>query len=274
MTIRRFFVSAAIPFAVILIASGAVKAENGMREESAQAAPTGEAPPPLRLPGGSLNTRLAIDAFAQLASLSEMDRRHYLEKLRETLAQTRKELSAAESSLEVARANTKKAKELSLSAGVVAENVKAQEDASEELNELGFIESSLVRLLQLEDPDELSIDIYAATEWSTLFRDESSSGVFGKSRPYIQLETRQVLGRDENKNPWEVWGRVSLQTAAFAPTPTPTPTPAANEGRRALRLRLPLPIPRSLRASRRVFKRFRSKWVSSVGFTLLLQTPR
>jgi hypothetical protein len=116
---------------------------------------------------------------------------------------------------------------------LVQPNAAADSGAAARLAAWQLLHDQLKELLKDQPSTNLQIDAYAATVYSTLYRDASKAeGLLSHSKPFFQLETRQTLAGID----MDVWGDIRLQTSAFEPsasTPTPTPTPPASRSRLA-----------------------------------------
>ncbi|MDQ5870853.1 MAG: hypothetical protein M3547_01420 [Acidobacteriota bacterium] len=70
--------------------------------------------------------------------------------------------------------------------------------------------------LQKEDPWDLSLKMFGALVYSNLYRESEDDGYFSKSKPFVELEARQLVWQ----RPWKLfangvlWNEISLQTAA------------------------------------------------------------
>lgn len=211
---RRVADKAAVALLVALAASAA----------RAQDAP--KAPPAfLEADGKTPDPEFLQTVLKDVASLPRTQRQEYLDELRRTRMKIEGAIRNRRESVRALK-NDIARKERGLAAQAGEPRARAEEGLanqraavaklSSEIETLLSASRALFSLIDREDPTELHVDTYAAAVFSNLYRTNGESGgYFSSSKPFLEIETRQILASRTGSNPFLLWGRIGLQTGAF-----------------------------------------------------------
>ncbi len=168
--------------------------------------------------GGKPNVQFIRGVSEELATRTDKEKRECVPTMRELI----RSLHAKANSLRIQTKKTRSALDELRESKVAEDAVKA---TAEDLGQLegnvatyeGF-EKAMLRLIEETDLYELSLDLYAATVFSSLYRDpEKDKSIFSKSKPFLELDAHQLLTGPE-RWPWRLslWTTLSLHTAGLS----------------------------------------------------------
>lgn len=196
---------------------------------AASAALAGDAPktPPafLEADGTTPDPEFLQTVLKDVASLPRTQRQEYLDEVRRTRMKIEEAVRNRRESVRALK-NDIARKERALASQDGQARARAEEGLANQRAEAAKLSSeieallatsrALFSLIDREDPTELHIDTYAAAVFSNLYRkDGESGGYFSSSKPFLEIETRQILPSRTGSNPLLLWGRIGLQTGAF-----------------------------------------------------------
>lgn len=175
--------------------------------------------PPAVWAGSRPNPKYGEELQARIDALSPEHVQPFFRRLREQQRGLKRQIEAAERDLGDARALLRA---LSRERSPLARDMEAVVDAQTRIQDgLRSLDRIIARLRTKHDPqrvdaEELKVDLYGGFQFSSLFREQGTTGgFFSKSRPYVALDIRQTFRRPEGEQWVETFGTLSFQSSSL-----------------------------------------------------------